>query len=160
MFTCAKLLQSCLILCDPMDCIPPGSSVHGILQARTVEWVAISYSRGCSLPRDWAHVSMSPALQVCFLPLAPLGKPQLLLSCSNKSCIRGTCSSWQLSKHFSSNSKRKSINLCINICHRREGWLEDRRMPSLTEWFEQSPAKMLSAGVGWAWDVASQVTPW
>ena len=37
--------QSCLILCDPMDCSPPGFSVHGIFQARIPEWVAISYSR-------------------------------------------------------------------------------------------------------------------
>ena len=41
----AKLLQSSLTLFDPMDCSPPGSSVHGILQARTLEWVAISFSR-------------------------------------------------------------------------------------------------------------------
>ena len=40
--------QSCLTLCDPMDCSLPGSSVHGILQARTLEWVAISFSRGSS----------------------------------------------------------------------------------------------------------------
>ena len=40
----AKLLQSCPTLCDPMDCSPPGFSVHGILQARTLEWVAISFS--------------------------------------------------------------------------------------------------------------------
>ena len=42
--TLAKLLQSCLTLCDPMDCSPPGASVHGILQARILEWVAISFS--------------------------------------------------------------------------------------------------------------------
>ena len=40
----AKSLQSCPALCDPMDCSPPGSSVHGILQARTLEWVAVSFS--------------------------------------------------------------------------------------------------------------------
>ena len=40
-------LQSCLTLCDPMDCSPPGSSVHGILQARTLEWVVISLSAFC-----------------------------------------------------------------------------------------------------------------
>ena len=40
--------QSCLTLCDPTDCSPPGSSVHGILQARTLEWVAIPFSRGSS----------------------------------------------------------------------------------------------------------------
>ena len=42
---CVMSLQSCLILCDSMDCSPPGSSVPGILQARTLEWVAISFSR-------------------------------------------------------------------------------------------------------------------
>ena len=39
-----KVAQSCLTLCDPTDCSPPGSSVHGILQARVLEWVAISFS--------------------------------------------------------------------------------------------------------------------
>ena len=40
------------LFCDPMDCSPPGSSVHGISQARILEWVAISFSRGSSQPRD------------------------------------------------------------------------------------------------------------
>ena len=44
----AKPFQSCLILCDPVDCSPPGSSVHGILQARKLEWVAMPSSRGSS----------------------------------------------------------------------------------------------------------------
>ena len=48
-------IQSCLTLCDPMDCIPPGPSVHGILQARIVEWAAMPSSRGST--RDWTHVS-------------------------------------------------------------------------------------------------------
>ena len=47
----------CLTLCNPMDCSPSGSSVHGILQARMLEWVAICYSRGSSWPRAWTHVS-------------------------------------------------------------------------------------------------------
>ena len=42
---------------QPMDCSPPGSSVHGILQARKLEWVAISFSRGSSRPRNWTFVS-------------------------------------------------------------------------------------------------------
>ena len=53
--------QSCLTLCDPMDCSPPGSSIHGILQARRLEWGAIPFSRGSSRPR-------SPALQADSLP--------------------------------------------------------------------------------------------
>ena len=44
--------QSCPTLCDPTDCSLPGSSVHGILQVRILEWVAISFSRGSSRPRD------------------------------------------------------------------------------------------------------------
>ena len=53
----SEVAQSCLTLCDSMDCSPPGSSVHGILQARILEWVAISFSRGSSRPRDWTQVS-------------------------------------------------------------------------------------------------------
>ena len=49
--------QSRLTLCDPMDCCPPGSSVHGILQPRVLDWVAIPLSRGSSQPRDWTQVS-------------------------------------------------------------------------------------------------------
>ena len=49
--------QSCPILCDPMDCSPPDSSVHGIFQARILEWVVISYSRGSSWSRDQTDIS-------------------------------------------------------------------------------------------------------
>ena len=49
--------QSCLTLCDPRDCSLPGSSVHGILQARILDWVAISSSRGSSHPKDCTQVS-------------------------------------------------------------------------------------------------------
>ena len=47
----------CLTLCDPVNCSPPGSSVHGILHTRILEWVAISFSRGSSQPKDQTHVS-------------------------------------------------------------------------------------------------------
>ena len=57
-----SLVQSCPILCDPMDCSLPVPSVHGIFQARVLEWVAISYSRGSSQLRSQTWVSMSPAL--------------------------------------------------------------------------------------------------
>ena len=51
--------QSCLTLCDPMDCSPPGSSVHGILQARILEWLAMPSSRGSSRPSNWTGVSFA-----------------------------------------------------------------------------------------------------
>ena len=65
--------QLCRTLCDPMECSPPVSSVHGILQARILEWVAMPSSRGFFQPRDgtMSHVSC-----VSFsLPLVPPGKP-------------------------------------------------------------------------------------
>ena len=49
--------QSCLTLCDPMDCSPSGSSVRVIFQARILEWVAISFTSGSSQPRDQTQVS-------------------------------------------------------------------------------------------------------
>ena len=52
-----EVAQLCLILCDPMDCSLTGSSVHGIFQTRILEWVAISFSRGSSRPRDRTRVS-------------------------------------------------------------------------------------------------------
>ena len=53
----SEVTQSCLTLCNSMDCNPPGSSIYGILQARILEWVAISFSRGSSQPRDQTQVS-------------------------------------------------------------------------------------------------------
>ena len=68
------VVQSCLTLCEPVDCSPPGSSVHGILQARILEWVAISSSRdfpnpGIKLP--------SPALAGGFFTTEHQGRPTL-----------------------------------------------------------------------------------
>ena len=54
MYNICFVTQSCMTPCDLMDCSPPDSSVHGILQARILEWVAISFSRGSSWPEDWA----------------------------------------------------------------------------------------------------------
>ena len=65
-----KFTQSCLTLCNPMD-----YTVHGIAQARILEWVAFPFSRGSSQPRDRTYVSTSPALQVDTLPAEPQGKP-------------------------------------------------------------------------------------
>ena len=74
MCCCAKSLQSCLTLCDPMDCSLPGSSVHGIPQARTLEWVA--FPPPGDLP-DPGIEPVSPELQVDSLPTEPPGKPQV-----------------------------------------------------------------------------------
>ena len=64
-----SITKSCLTLCESMDCDPPGSSVHGISQARILEWAAISLSRGSSWPRDRPR---DPALQAdCLLSELP-----------------------------------------------------------------------------------------
>ena len=72
-YMCAKSFQSCLTLCNPMDCSPPGSSVHGILQARILEWVTVLFSRRSSPPRDQTR---SPTLQADSLPAELQGKPK------------------------------------------------------------------------------------
>ena len=56
----AKWFQSCVILWDPLDCSPPSSSVHEILQARILEWAAMSSSKGSSQSRDQTCICMSP----------------------------------------------------------------------------------------------------
>ena len=74
----AKLLKSCPTRCDPMDCSPPGSSVHGILQARIMEWVAVPASSST----QGLNLCLSPAMAgrfffffFFFLPLVPAEKP-------------------------------------------------------------------------------------
>ena len=73
----AMSLQLYLTLGKAMDCSPPGSSVHGILQARTLEWIVISSSRGSSPPRDGTRVSYV-CWQVGSIPLEPPGKLEIM----------------------------------------------------------------------------------
>ena len=71
-----KLLQLCPTLCDTMDSSLPGSSVHGVLQERVLELVAIPSSRGSSQPKEWTCVS---CIAGRFFTTGPLGKPILAL---------------------------------------------------------------------------------
>ena len=68
----AKSLQSCPTLCDPTDCSLSGSSIHGIFQARVLEWVAISFSRGSSRAQDQ---TTSPAVAGEFFTAEPWASP-------------------------------------------------------------------------------------
>ena len=72
----AQSLQPCLNLCDPMDCSLPGSSVHGILQARILEWTAISSSGDLPDPGIELESPVSPMLQAGSLTTEPLGEPR------------------------------------------------------------------------------------
>ena len=81
MYLCVCLVaQSCPILCDPMDCSLPGSSVHEILQARILEWVAMIFSRGISLTQG-SNLQFFSLLhwQVDSLLLSHLGSPDIYL---------------------------------------------------------------------------------
>ena len=73
---CCSVGMSCPTLCNPMDCSPLGSSVHGISQARILEWVAMPFSRGFSWPRDQTRVSCLPGR---FFTTEPLGKSCILV---------------------------------------------------------------------------------
>ena len=73
--------QSCLTLCNPMGYNPPGSSVHGIFQARILEWVAIPFSRGSSRPGDRTHFSCISCIgkQILY-HYRHLGRPKMMLT--------------------------------------------------------------------------------
>ena len=71
----SRVAQSCPTLCNPMDCSPPVSSVHEVLQTRILEWVAMLFSRGSSWPGIEPPSLLSPTLQAGSLPLAPPRKP-------------------------------------------------------------------------------------
>ena len=77
----SEAAQLCLTLCDPVDCSLPGSSIHGILQARILEWVAISFSRDHPNP---GIKPGSPALQADALPSEPPGKSMYVCMCYYK----------------------------------------------------------------------------
>ena len=75
-FVCVQSLQLCPTLCNPVDCSPPGSSLHGILQARILHWVARPSSRGSSRHRDPKSICCGFCIVGGFFTVEPLGKPQ------------------------------------------------------------------------------------
>ena len=74
----AKSLQQRPTLCSPLDCRPPGSSIHGLLQTRILEWVAVSFSRGPSGPGVEPASPCSPDIAGAVFPAEPPGGPQHL----------------------------------------------------------------------------------
>ena len=72
---CVLCAQSCLTLRDPMDCSLPGSSVHGILQSRILEWASMPSSKGSSQPRDRTRISCGSCIAGKFFTAEPPGKP-------------------------------------------------------------------------------------
>ena len=91
----AKSFQSCLTLCDPIDCSLTVSSVHGILQTRILEWIAIPSSKGSSRSRDRTHVSC--------------------VFCIGRQ-IFYHCTTWEAQNDIESQSKQKYVNIFLLSC--------------------------------------------
>ena len=94
-------LQLCLTLCDPMDYSPPGSSVHGILQARILEWPAMPSSRGASLPRDRTCVSCISCTADGFFTAEPPEKPHNFSQVQSLSRVRFFVTPWTAARQAS-----------------------------------------------------------
>ena len=77
----SEVAQLCPTLCNPMDGSLPGSEVHGIFQARILEWATISFSRGSSQPRDWTKVSCIADRRFAIWAAAAAAAANLLQSC-------------------------------------------------------------------------------
>ena len=98
--------------CDPMDCSPPGSSVHGILQTRILKWVAVSFSRGTSRPRDRTQISC-----IQFSSVQSLSHVQFVATPWTAACQASLSitNSWSLLKLMSIESVMPSNHLIL--CH-------------------------------------------
>ena len=104
-----SVTQSCLTLCNPMNCSPLGSSVYGILQSRILEWVAISSFRGSSGPRDWNCISWGSCIADRFFTIWATRKGAVSLSSS----VKGR---WELPYHSGEIKMRLA---CIMIAQSR-----------------------------------------
>ena len=113
----ARPVQSCPTLCDPMDCSPPCSSVHGILQARVLEWVAMpSLVRRRQGPKRYStllHSGLATSLAWCWHFPSKKGKNLLYDRGSSKPGLCDYLEGWQVGKRF----KRKGTYVCLWLIH-------------------------------------------
>ena len=143
MWAC-KSLQSCPTLCDPMDCSPSGFSVHGILQARILEWGAMASSRGSSWPRDWTCVSCDSRISGGFFTTAK-GRP------SRGPANANLMKSWCVSEFRNGESGSTHRMVLINFARRQicEEWKD--QFETLTEKNTCSEGK--EPNPKWEWPV-------
>ena len=119
---CAKLLLSWLTLCNPMDCNAPGSSVHRILQAKILEWVAITFCRGSSQPRDQTYVSCGSCIAGGFFTTEPLGKPHIYKHiCAYISMYLHVCTSLYETLSSMQRLYWGQMKLEVLVCYRKSG---------------------------------------
>ena len=112
-FLYAKSLQSCPTLCNPVNCSPPGSSVHGIFQPRMLEWVAMPFSTGSSQPRDRTQVSMSVALASRFFTTSATRETPYIKQITNKNLLYSTGNSTQYSVMTYMGNESKSVYMSM-----------------------------------------------
>ena len=116
----SEVTQACPNVCGPMDCRPPGSSVHGIFQARILEWVAISSSRGSSQTRDWTLGSSIAGRRFT------IWATRELLGCNSRwrdSCdLRESCQTELKTGCSQREMSLGSQELTHNSCSWNQGW--------------------------------------
>ena len=122
---CVSAAQSCLIFCDPKDCSLLASSVHGILQARILEWVTTPFSRGSSWHRDWSWVSHIAGR---FFTIWANREASFIWTVGSYSCSRVDLHKINLEfgEAFSQTMKQKFVN--GRKKHTKESWTEIKRL--------------------------------
>ena len=118
-----SVAQLCLTFCDPMDCSLPNSSVHRVLHARILEWVAIPFSRGSSQPRDQTQI-----LYLLSHHGRPRPSPVLLLSKETSHCVSGhspglTRASWLIQKGSCTSESAPALGSSLSSAHHLPGLL-------------------------------------
>ena len=108
--------QSCSTLCDLIDCGPPGSSVHWIFQARLLEWVALSSSRGSSWSMDQIHLLyLLLGRQILYHCTTFSTRHLILCSYSNRKTTKSDVFSWTHLKHRLTNSQTNKTNILLHV---------------------------------------------
>ena len=130
--------QSCPTLCNPMSCSQPGSSVHGISQARILEWVAISFSKRSSWPRDWTQVSYIAGR--FFLIWATREAPRVNPALWNQV-------EWPASRGQPSNATVSAI--CAWVCHTQRLWASAFSVPLASGLIARLPGSLFSHCSWW-----------
>ena len=139
-------------LCESLNCIPPGSSVHGIFQARILEWVAISFSRGSSQPRNWTLASCLSCIgRRALYQLSYSGSPRI----QGSNCINCFPKAKTTSEE-APDGQWKRIHLPLHQCRRRgfDSWV--RKISWRKKW-QLTPVFLLGKSHG-QWSLAENWT--